>query len=546
MTPTNIGGYEVLHAIKSGGMGAVLLARRRGPGAYEQLVAIKTIRPEFASAEHLRAMFLDEAALLARLSHPHIAHVYDFGEESDALYMVMEYVAGIPFHRLDDLDPPPTIVARAIAEAARGLHAAHELEDLKGHPLGVVHRDISPDNLMLGFDGHVKVIDFGIALVKNRQAPVTEYGTVKGKPPYMAPEQVKNEPIDRRADVFSLAIVLHEMLARRPLFDGDSIYAIARAVEHQPILRPSEVRGRALPDGLDAVVMRALERDVARRTPTAAALASELEDVVAAEGGESLAAWTARTLAPLRDEHRAWLASVVAGVADTAPIGRPTGAVTAINAGVVEPAALSTHLPPASAPEVLATDAVTTVGPHRRRAPLVLGVLLLLGLAVAILAVTRVRTPPGVAPDEAGVIVAPIVVDAPGVDATVVVERDAAIVVDARVPIDAPAPRAPRDGRAPLPRSIPIPIDAPAAPPPDAAVVSAPVGTGLLSVFPRTRGAYLQVMLDGKLLGPTPIVKRVVAAGTHAIQLLAPDTSEVVFEQQIVVSPGAGLTVRQP
>src|SRR6201999_18738 len=120
---------------------------------------------------------------------------------------------------------PPAVAARAIAEACRGLHAAHELHDLAGHTLGVVHRDISPDNLMLGFDGHVKVIDFGIALVKNRQAPVTEFGTLKGKPPYMSPEQVKNEAIDRRSDVFSLAVVLWEMLTGQPLFTGDSIFA---------------------------------------------------------------------------------------------------------------------------------------------------------------------------------------------------------------------------------------------------------------------------------------------------------------------------------
>ncbi len=182
------GSYEILYELKSGGMGSVLLARRRGIGAFEQLVAIKTIRSEHASTPAARAMFLDEAALLARLVHPGVANVYDFGEEQGALYMVMEYVAGIPFRELVDLHPPPTIAARAIAEACRGLHAAHELRDLHGQLLGVVHRDISPDNLMLGYDGHVKVIDFGIALVKNRSAPVTEFGTVKGKQPYMSPE----------------------------------------------------------------------------------------------------------------------------------------------------------------------------------------------------------------------------------------------------------------------------------------------------------------------------------------------------------------------
>src|SRR5262245_42584576 len=211
------GAYEILYELKTGGMGAVLLGRRRGPGAFEQLVAIKTIRPEFAQTAAVRAMFLDEAAILARLNHPGVATVHDFGEEGGTLYMVMEYVAGIPFRELADSRPPAAIAARAIAEACRGLHAAHEVRDLAGHPMGLVHRDISPDNLMLGFDGHVKVIDFGIALVKNRQAPVTEFGTVKGKPPYMSPEQVKNEAMDRRSDVFSLAVVAWELLVRRGL-----------------------------------------------------------------------------------------------------------------------------------------------------------------------------------------------------------------------------------------------------------------------------------------------------------------------------------------
>ncbi|MDB4997832.1 MAG: Serine/threonine protein kinase PrkC, regulator of stationary phase, partial [Myxococcaceae bacterium] len=156
MAGTRFGAYEVLYELKTGGMGAVLLARRRGPGAFEQLVAIKTIRAEFAGAASVRAMFLDEAAILARLSHPGIARVYDFGEDAGTLYMVMEYVAGISCRDLVDMRVPPNIAARAIAEASRGLHAAHEARDLQGQLLGLVHRDISPDNLMIGFDGHVK------------------------------------------------------------------------------------------------------------------------------------------------------------------------------------------------------------------------------------------------------------------------------------------------------------------------------------------------------------------------------------------------------
>src|SRR5262249_32968212 len=334
------GAYEILYELKTGGMGAVLLGRRRGPGAFEQLVAIKTILADYAQAPAVRAMFLDEAALLARLNHPAIAQVHDFGEQGGALYMVMEYVAGIPFRELMMHGMPPGVAARAIAEACRGLHAAHELRDLSGNLLGVVHRDISPDNLMCGFDGHIKVIDFGIALVKNRQAPVTEFGTVKGKPPYMSPEQVKNEAIDRRSDVFSLAVVLWELLTGTALFEGDSIYAIARSVEHQAIRPPSQVLGAPLPLGLDAAVMNALERDLARRTQTAAAFAEQLEQVIQGAGAETLEAWADRVLVEARTEHRAWLASVAAGKDAPRPIGRPTGSVTALASAVVKPSTM--------------------------------------------------------------------------------------------------------------------------------------------------------------------------------------------------------------
>ncbi len=203
MIGMRLGDYEILHALKSGGMGDVLLARRRGVAGFEQLCAIKTVRAELAATEVARAMFLDEARLLARLTHPGIAQIIDFGEAGGTAYMVMEYVPGMSFRTLGERRPPPAVLCQAMAAACRGLHAAHELRDLvSGQLLGVVHRDISPDNLMLGYDARVKVLDFGIALVRGRQAPVTEFGTLKGKPPYMSPEQIKNQPIDRRSDVF--------------------------------------------------------------------------------------------------------------------------------------------------------------------------------------------------------------------------------------------------------------------------------------------------------------------------------------------------------
>lgn len=560
MTP-KVGAYEVLHQLSTGGMGAVLLGRRRGPGAFEQLVAIKTIKPEYASASAVRAMFLDEAAILARVAHPGIATVHDFGEQDGELYMVMEYVAGNSFRSLLEAPLPPIVAARAIAEACRGLHAAHEVRDTSGALLGVVHRDISPDNLMLGFDGHVKVIDFGIALVKNRQAPVTEFGTVKGKPPYMSPEQVKNEAIDRRSDVFSLGVVLHELLTGQPLFDGDSIYAIARAVEHQQIAPPSAVVGAALPAGLDAAVMHALDRDATRRPQTAAQLAEELERVVAAAGGESLEAWAERELSVAREAHRAWIAGIVAGHDTPKPrVGRATGAVTAVGPaalaalgvqplggaapaegpspaprGSPDAALAKTILPPASDP------GLDLPARRSRIIPLVVLVALVAAIVVVVVLIrgsSHTASPRDGGSSDTGPAIDALVIeardastpvdlppDAPPIDAPI--DIDAAR-VDASAPVDAGRRPAPPDARTALP-----PIDA--APPPDARVATAidaapqASGTGTVSFNNPPKGSsvkFVTVVLDGKNLGTTPILGRTIPAGHHEVQYVGVDRTE--------------------
>jgi predicted Ser/Thr protein kinase len=522
------GSYEILYELKSGGMGAVLLGRRRGPGAYEQLVAIKTIRPEYANAPSVRAMFLDEAAILARLNHPGIAHVHDFGEEAGSLYMVMEYVAGLPFRDLPS--PPPLVIARAIAEAARGLHAAHEARDLHGTPLGLVHRDISPDNLLLGYDGHVKVIDFGIALVKNRQAPVTEFGTVKGKPPYMSPEQVKNEPMDRRSDVFSLAVVAWELLAGRPLFDGDSLYAIALAVEQQPLIPPSRVLGEPLPLGLDAAIMNALDRNLATRTPTAAAFAESLEQLTSAAGTESLAAWTERTLAERREAHRAWLARVVTGESSLPrAVGRATGQVTEVAALPAVAPIIHTKTPAEPSPETsvggMSSDELE-LPPRRSLAPFVIIALLLLAGGLTMYFIFHVnRAAP--APREASIPDAARVIDAARPDAAL---PDAAVVADAAVPIDAPHHVVVHHADAA------IAIDAPRP--------AAPTGSGIVTI--RFSGAkFANISIDGGPTQPGPINKTRLAAGPHTIRWYEA-TGQLRNTKTITVHDGDNQTILEP
>jgi serine/threonine-protein kinase len=534
------GAYEILHELKSGGMGSVLLARRRGPGAFEQLVAIKTIRPEHAGTPAVRAMFLDEAAILARLNHPGVATVHDFGEEAGSLYMVMEYVAGIPFRDLVEHRPPPAVLARAIAEACRGLHAAHELRDLGGHPLDLVHRDISPDNLMLGFDGHVKVIDFGIALVKkNRQAPVTEFGTVKGKPPYMSPEQVANEAMDRRSDIFSLAVVLWELLTERSLFDGDSIYAIALAVANQPIARPSQYAGE-LPYGLDAAIMNALDRDRTRRTPTAAAFAEQLEQVIQHAGGETLEAWAERALAAPREHHRTWLASVIIGSELPKAVGRATGQVTEVAALgrpktpaapiAAAPPLVPEHKQPTSIGGTALDD--LSIPPRNRLAPIAIVLLLLLAVGGGAYFLLRNKAVPVVAHDAA--LDAEVTIPAPdaaSADAPIEIPVDATVDAGVRVvTIRADAGR-------PTPRDAAIAIVKP-----DATIQ--PVGSGFITIKYKP-GPYAEITVDGDPI-PGPVIRaRKIAAGRHTIRFLDPKTKDVLDEQVITIGDAETIDVRQ-
>jgi serine/threonine protein kinase len=550
------GAYEILYELKTGGMGAVLLGRRRGPGSFEQLVAIKTIRAEYAQAAAVRAMFLDEAAILSRLNHPGVATVHDFGEQGGTLYMVMEYVAGIAFRDAMEHGLPPMVAARAIAEACRGIHAAHELRDLSGHLLGVVHRDISPDNLMFGFDGHVKVIDFGIALIKNRQAPVTELGTLKGKPPYMSPEQVKNEAIDRKSDVFALAVVLWEMLTGRALFEGDSIYAIALAVEQQVIVPPSQVLGAPLPLGLDAAVMNALDRNLSRRTQTAAALAEQLEQVIQSAGDETIEAWAERALAEPRDQYRAWLASVVAGRDAPRPIGRPTGSVTALspNAGMpprgptssgpIAPAAVPSGEPP---PDPTASTHLAAMSDDELdrlpRRSLALPVLLGIAVLAMVAGIYLMRRSPAPTQLDGGVV-------APLADATADATVDAAVPDVVEVP-----PELPVDARPELPidaghrRPIRASRDAGHSVPRDAeAIAAGTADTGrptFGALIAKHRDHYLNVVIDGHLFGVTPMLGKPIPTGTHVIDLVDPKTFVVVVTRTVKVEVGETVTVAE-
>jgi len=279
-----MGRYRLCFELASGGMATVYLARVEGPAGFEKLVALKCIHPHLAKERDFIEMFLDEARIASRISHPNVCAVFDFGREADTYFLAMEHLVGEPLtrvmhavvdsHARPDMERDHAMFARIVADAAEGLHAAHELRDANGEPLHVVHRDVSPHNLFVTYDGIVKVVDFGVASARDR-LHTTHTGVVKGKYAYMAPEQVHGRRVDRRADVWSLGVVLWELLAHRRLFRRSTEMETMRALANESIHHPSELR-RGVPAPLEAIAMRALSRDREARYATARDLGQDL------------------------------------------------------------------------------------------------------------------------------------------------------------------------------------------------------------------------------------------------------------------------------
>ncbi len=275
------GRYQLLKKLASGGMGQVFLART-GDEGFEKLVVVKRILPHLVEDEEFFTMFKDEARITMRLNHPNIAQIFDFGMERGIHYLAMEYVAGEDIRRLakrvaaTDQELPVGVILRIIADAAAGLDYAHKVKDSKGQPLDLVHRDVSPQNVLVGFDGAVKLIDFGVAKAAGR-AQNTATGILKGKFPYMSPEQAEGESLDGRSDVFSLGIVLWELLTGKRLFKGDSEIMTQRLVKACEVPAPSTLNP-ALPAGLDGLVLKALARQPADRYPDAQAFRFAIEE----------------------------------------------------------------------------------------------------------------------------------------------------------------------------------------------------------------------------------------------------------------------------
>ncbi|HEX4448762.1 MAG TPA: serine/threonine-protein kinase, partial [Polyangiaceae bacterium] len=276
--PQSLGKYVPIARLGSGGMAEVFLAVARGPVGFNKLAVVKRLRNSDDDTQV--AMFLDEARLAARLNHANVVHTYEVGEAQGKYFIAMEYLEGqsvhalIARHKLQATGLSESLAAYIAAQTLKGLHFAHQLRDFDGTPLGVVHRDVSPHNLYVTYDGEVKVLDFGVAKTR-MNADHTEAGMVKGKIRYMAPEQLRAGAVDARADVFALGVVLWELLARRALFQGDAPSVMARVVaEDAPLVRT--LRAEVSPE-LEAIVARALQRDPGERYSSAEEMRAALE-----------------------------------------------------------------------------------------------------------------------------------------------------------------------------------------------------------------------------------------------------------------------------
>jgi serine/threonine-protein kinase len=295
------GRYLLTGRLGRGGMAEVYLARQVGPGAFSRQVALKLIRLDILDEVRSAVrMFLDEAGLAAEISHPNVVHVYDVGDQDGVIYIAMEYLRGTSLadllrqHRRQKEALPWDLAAALLAQALCGLHAAHELRGPDGQLRGVVHRDVSPSNIMCSPEGLVKVIDFGVARAKGRLQESSGHG-IKGKPAYMAPEQIRRGPVDRRTDVFAAALVLYELCTGVRVFQRDDMLQTLRAVLEGAV-PPLHGTCPDAPPALAALVHRALSPDPAVRPQTAAAFQEELDERVRQGGRFSSPAAIARYL----------------------------------------------------------------------------------------------------------------------------------------------------------------------------------------------------------------------------------------------------------
>ena len=324
--PLRLGNYEPLLELASGGMATVYIARQLGAAGFERIVVVKRVHRHLLGNREFYDMFRDEARVASTIKHPNVVPVIDVVEVTQPereLFLVMDYVESSSLATLrkaaheEKQRIPVPILARILYDVLMGLHAAHTAIDMQGRPLGVVHRDVSPQNVIVGVDGSTRLIDFGVAKASHRLTE-TKSGSVKGKYSYMAPEQARGLEVDRRTDIFAAGIMLHECLTDKRLFRGENELDTVRRIMEQEIVAPSSVQP-AIPAALDAVTLKSLARPMEQRFQTAIEMAEAIEQAVSLASPREVAAYLEKTcgrrLGERRDALREMLAGTVAPLA---------------------------------------------------------------------------------------------------------------------------------------------------------------------------------------------------------------------------------------
>ncbi len=332
--PIPFGKYLLLDRINIGGMAEVWRGKTFGAGGFERLVAIKRILPNIAEDEEFITMFIDEAKISVQLAHANIAQIYELGHISNSYFIAMEYIPGKDMRAIFDRcrkkgEPAPIpLVAYCISKMCEGLDYAHRKKDQMGRDLNIVHRDISPQNILISYEGEVKVIDFGIAKAAGK-ATKTQAGILKGKFGYMSPEQIRGLPLDRRSDVFAIGVCLYEMLTGERLFVGDSDFSVLEKVRKAEVAPPSTYN-RKIPEQLEKIVLKALAKDVDERYQYASELGDDLQRFLITSdtlfGRKDLMQYMKATFAEDVEREKQRLA-------DYATIKPPEGMLSAIEAG---------------------------------------------------------------------------------------------------------------------------------------------------------------------------------------------------------------------
>jgi hypothetical protein len=538
-----VGRYSLLSRIAVGGMAEIWLARQLGPKGFEKFIVIKRILDGLGTDPEFVTMFLDEARIAAQLNHPHIVQIFDLGEEAGAFYIAMEYLPGenlanvVRAGERQKKPLPIPLAVRIIADAAEGLAYAHVRKGPDGKLLGIVHRDMSPHNLIITDDGLVKVVDFGIAKATNRESQ-TMAGHVKGKLSYMSPEQARGEPLDGRSDVFSLGILLFEMVTGSRLFHYPDPLAALQAVASEEPLPLAHERSPEVPESLSRIIAQALARNQEVRYASARQFHVALEEWLRSQpvvpGAAELAAYMTE-LFSARIEERVQLLEAAR-----------SGALTPASASRAMPGHTANSMPMGRAP---AHEEVTSVEqlPVRQRWPWLAGVAgLVLAVAIGLgilLSADPVVTP--VTPPPAPVTAVPpvLTIETEPAGAQVLVngkevgrspltldtlelgEHTVQALLEGRqsasrqVKLGHPGERA-MVVLVLAPEPVPVPPRPPVEPPesePDRVKKTAAVATGKLTLdtTPWTR-----VFLRGKKLGDTPLVNVTLPAGTHQLKLV--------------------------